>query len=462
MAIDGDVDLAVIGSGGAAMAAAISARQAGADVVVVERGTLGGTCVNVGCVPSKTLLAAAGLRHAAMTNPYAGVSLSADGVDLAALVAQKDDLVAGMRQAKYADVADAYGFPVRKGEARFRDRDTVEIDGVPLRAAAYVVATGAVPDVPALPGLDQVPYLTSTSAMELTAVPQSLVVIGGGYVGMEQAQLFAHLGAEVTVVGRLAPHAEPDLVEELRGVFAEDGITVVEERAATVSSTGDGTTVTTTSGRLVSGQRLLVATGRRAQTDGLGLEAAGVLTDARGFVVTDDQQRTSNPQIFAAGDVSGAPQYVYVAAAGGRAAALNALGVGGTEPARVDYTGQPSVVFTRPQLASAGLTEVQALAAGHRCECRVLGLADVPRALVNRDIRGAVKVVADADTGRMLGVHALAEGAGEMMLAATYAIRAGMTVDDVADTWAPYLTMAESLRIAAGLFRNQMPTSCCA
>ncbi|WP_164701207.1 mercury(II) reductase [Modestobacter sp. KNN46-3] len=462
MAIDGDVDLAVIGSGGAAMAAAISARQAGADVVVVERGTLGGTCVNVGCVPSKTLLAAAGLRHAAMTNPYAGVSLSADGVDLAALVAQKDDLVAGMRQAKYAVVADAYGFPVRKGEARFRDRDTVEIDGVPLRAAAYVVATGAVPDVPALPGLDQVPYLTSTSAMELTAVPQSLVVIGGGYVGMEQAQLFAHLGAEVTVVGRLAPHAEPELAEELRGVFAEDGITVVEERAATVSSTGDGTTVTTTSGRLVSGQRLLVATGRRAQTDGLGLEAAGVLTDARGFVVTDDQQRTSNPQIFAAGDVSGAPQYVYVAAAGGRAAALNALGVGGTEPARVDYTGQPSVVFTRPQLASAGLTEVQALAAGHRCECRVLGLADVPRALVNRDIRGAVKVVADADTGRMLGVHALAEGAGEMMLAATYAIRAGMTVDDVADTWAPYLTMAESLRIAAGLFRNQMPTSCCA
>jgi mercuric reductase len=139
----------------------------------------------------------------------------------------------------------------------------VEIDGVPLRAAAYVVATGAVPDVPALPGLDQVQYLTSTTAMELTAVPQSLVVIGGGYVGMEQAQLFAHLGAEVTVVGRVAPHAEPELVEELRGMF-EDGITVVEERAATVSGTGDGTTVTTTSGRRVSGQRLLVATGRRA------------------------------------------------------------------------------------------------------------------------------------------------------------------------------------------------------
>ncbi|TQN43121.1 mercuric reductase [Blastococcus colisei] len=463
MAIDQDVDLAVIGSGGAAMAAAIAARQAGAQVVLVERGTLGGTCVNVGCVPSKTLLAAAGLRHAAMTNPYTGVALSADGVDLAALVAQKDGLIAGMRQAKYADVADAYGFPVRQGETRFRDRDTVEIDGVPLRAGAYVVATGAVPDVPALPGLDQLQHLTSTTAMELTAVPESLVVIGGGYVGMEQAQLFAHLGADVTVVGRLAPHAEPELTEELCQIFADDGITVVEERADTVRGTGDGATVTTASGRQVSGQRLLVATGRRAQTDGLALEAAGVRTDARGFVVTDDQQRTSNPRIFAAGDVCGAPQYVYVAAAGGRVAALNALGAGGgTEPARVDYTGLPAVVFTRPQLASAGLTEAEALAAGHRCECRVLGLTDVPRALVNRDTRGGVKVVADADSGRVLGVHALGEGAGEMMLAATYAIKARMTVDDVADTWAPYLTMAEGLRIAAGLFRNQMPTSCCA
>jgi mercuric reductase len=458
-----DADLVVIGSGGAAMAAAITARQAGAHVVLVERATLGGTCVNVGCVPSKTLLAAAALRHAAATNPYAGVPTAAGGVDLGALVEQKDDLISSMRQAKYADVADAYGFPVLQGLARFRDSETVEVDGRVLRSRAYVVATGSVPDVPELPGLDQVRYLTSTTAMELTVVPQSLVVIGGGYVGMEQAQLFAYLGAEVTVVGRLAPHAEPELADELRGVFAEDGITVVEERAAAVSGTGDGTTVTTTSGRLVRGQRLLVATGRRAQTDGLGLDAAGVLTDARGFVVTDEQQRTSNPRVFAAGDVSGAPQYVYVAAAGGRVAALNALRrEDATEPVRVDYTGLPAVVFTRPQLASAGLSEAQALAAGHRCECRVLGLADVPRALVARETRGAVKVVADADTGRVLGVHALAHGAGEMMLAATYAIRAGMTVDDVADTWAPYLTMAESLRIAAGLFRNQMPTSCCA
>ncbi|MDP9396749.1 MAG: mercury(II) reductase [Actinomycetota bacterium] len=458
-----DVDLAVVGSGGAAMAAAIAARQAGASVVLVEGGILGGTCVNVGCVPSKTLLAAAGARHAALTNPFAGAPTSAEGVDFGALVGQKDELIGRLREAKYADVAAAYGFEVRPGQARFLDEHVLAVDGQPLRARAYLVATGSQPARPDLPGLEEVDWLTSTSAMELTELPESLVVVGGGYVGMEQAQLFTHLGSQVSVVGRLAPQAEPELADRLRAVFAEDGIDVVEERAVTVETDGDEVVVVTGPGRRVRGARLLVATGRRARTDGLDLAAAGVKTDERGFVAVDDFQRTSNPRVWAAGDVSGAPQYVYVAAAGGRVAARNALLLGdGSAPARVDYTGMPAVVFTRPQLASAGLSEAQALGQGHECACRVLDLVEVPRALVNRDSRGAVKLVTDAATGKVLGVHALAEGAGEIVLAATYAIKAGMTVDDVADTWAPYLTMAESLRIAAGLFRNQLPTSCCA
>ncbi len=452
------VDLAVIGSGGAAMAAAINARVRGASVVLVERGVLGGTCVNVGCVPSKTLLAAAGTRHAAMTNPFAGVPTSAGGVDYGALVAQKDELVGRLRQAKYADVAEAYGFDVRPGIARFRGPDALLVDGAPLPACAYLIATGSEPAVPHLPGLGDVDFLTSTTAMELDELPASLVVVGGGYVGMEQAQLFAHLGTKVTVVGRLAPRAEPELAARLHDVFCDDGITVVTDRAASVESGEQGIVVTTRAGRRVAGRQLLVATGRGPRTAGLNLPAAGVETDDRGFVVVDTQQRTSNPRIFAAGDVSGAPQYVYVAAATGKVAAINALG--GSD--RVDYTGLPAVTFTRPQLASAGISEAAALAQGHRCDCRLLDLSDVPRALANRDTRGAVKVVADADTGRVLGVHALADGAGEMMLAATYAIKAGLTVDELADTWAPYLTMAESLRITAGLFRNQMPTSCCA
>ncbi len=325
-----------------------------------------------------------------------------------------------------------------------------------------MIAAGAEPVRPELPGLDQVDSLTSTTAMELTRLPESLVVIGGGYVGIEQGQLFAHLGVRVSVVGRLAPRAEPQVADVLRDVFVADGITVVEDRAVRVEPGTGQVTVVTGSGQRVTGRRLLVATGRRPRTADLGLAAAKVDTDAHGFVTVDEQQRTSNPHVFAAGDVAGAPQYVYVAAAAGRVAATNALASDGQPLARVDYRGLPAVVFTRPQLASAGLTEAQALDRGHDCECRVLALSDVPRALVNGDTRGVVKLVADAATGRVLGVHAAAEGAGEMMLAATYAIRAGMTVDDLAGTWAPYLTMAESVRIAAGLFRNELPTSCCA
>jgi mercuric reductase len=451
-------DLVVIGTGGAAMAAGIEARSRGKRVLLVEHGPLGGTCLNVGCVPSKTLLAAAGQRHGALSTRFPGVRTSADGVDLPALMTQKQELVERLRQAKYADVADAHGFEIRYGHARFLDERTLDVEGEPIRAKAFVVATGASPHVPDLPGLDAVDHLTSTTAMELQDLPSSLVVLGAGYVGLEQAQLWAQLGVDVTIVGRFAPHAEPEMAAVLRAAFASEGIDVVEQRAVAVAAAAAGVLVRTSSGAEVVAERLLVATGRIAETGSLGLEAAGVSTDHRGFVVVDEHQRTSNPAIFAAGDVSGAPQHVYVAAQTGHAAAAGALG----EPTTVDYRGLPSVTFTTPQLASAGLTEEQALARGHRCDCRVLGAQDIPRALANRDPHGALKLVVDADTRKVLGVHAALQGAGEVMLAATYAIKLGMTVDDLADTWAPYLTMSEAVRIAAGLFRSDLPTSCCA
>jgi mercuric reductase len=460
---DYDVDLAVIGSGGAAMAAGITARKADAKVVLIERGTLGGTCVNVGCVPSKTLLAAAGHRHAAQTNTFPGVPTTAGDTDFGALVAQKNELISQLREHKYADVAEAWDFPVLAGEARFIDEETLEVDGKPLRARAYIIATGSQPSVHGIAGVEDVDYLTSTTAMELDQLPESLVVIGGGYVGMEQAQLFAHLGAKVTTIGRLAPHAEPELRQLMADVFADDDITVIEHRATNVRSVEGGhVTVTTVDGSEVTAQRLLMATGRRPKTHAMNLTAAGIETDERGFVVIDAHQRTTNPRVFAAGDVAGTPQFVYVAAASGRVAAANALGAPESTKRSVDYTGMPAVTFTRPQMASAGLTEHEAIEQGYPCACRTLSLTDVPRALVNHDTRGAVKVIADASTRRVLGVHAVADGAGEIMLAATYAIKAGMTVDDLADTWAPYLTMSESLRLAAGLFQSDMPTSCCA
>ncbi len=459
-------DLVVVGSGGAAMSAAITARQAGKTVLLVGAGTLGGTCVNVGCVPSKALLHVSGHYAAAAANLYPGAPTSAGPIDLAALITQKDDLVARLRAEKYAAVADAYGFEVHTGTATFAEDGTFTVDGRPQPADAYLLATGAQPARPELAGLDQVDYLTSTTAMELTQLPATLVVVGGGYVGMEQAQLFAGLGVRVTLIGTLAPGAEPELRAVMRDAFRRDGIRVVEHRAVAVEAVDEvaggerGVAVVTDTGMRITTDRVLGATGRSPRTAVLNLPAAGIKTDERGFIIVDEAQRTSNPRVFAAGDVTGGPQYVYVAAAQGRVAAANAFGASDS----VDYTGLPAVMFTRPQLASAGMTEQQALDTGYDCVCRTLNLADVPRALVNGDTMGAVKLVADAATGRILGVHAAAEGAGELMLAATYAIKAQMTVHAMADTWAPYLTMAESLRLAANLFEpgEQLPTSCCA
>jgi mercuric reductase len=457
-------DLAIIGSGGAAFAAAIRARALGARAAVIERDVIGGTCVNVGCVPSKALLAAADAFHRAGAHPFDGVPTSAGAPDLAALVAQKDELVAGLRKRKYVDLASEHGFELIEGQASFSDPTTIVVDRHALGAGAYVIATGAEPAVPHIPGLSNgpagVPFLTSTTAMQLAEVPPRLVVIGGGFVGMEQGQLFSRLGAKVSIVGRLAPRAEPELAEWMVNVFAGEGIAVVPERAVGVRRDGGDIVVVTDRESLIRGDALMVAVGRMPRVSTLDVAAGGVRLDEKGFVATDDEQRTSNPHVFAAGDVTGGPQFVYAAAAQGAVAAENALSDGHR---KVSYLGLPSVIFTSPSLASAGMTEAEALAAGYSCDCRVLELADVPRAIVNRDTRGALKLVADAATHRILGVHAVADQAGELMLAATYAIKFGLTVEDLADTWAAYLTMSEALKLAAqSFFVEVSKLSCCA
>lgn len=455
-----DYDLAIIGSGAAAFAAAIEARRLDARVVMIERTTVGGTCVNIGCVPSKTLLAAAHTYHRAASHPFAGVTTQAGPVDLHAVIAQKNELIADMRQHKYIDLADHYGFEIIHDQARFKDPQTLAVDGRELHAGAYVIATGAAPTIPALPGLNEAGYLTSTTAMEHTSVPERMVTIGGGFVGLEQSQLWARLGAQVTIVGRLAPRAEPELASRLRQILIAEGIGVVNARATAVELRGDTRVVEADNGGAAEADAILVATGRQARVDALDVGAASVELDERGFIKIDDELRTSNAKVFAAGDVSGGPQFVYVAAAQGHLAARNALR--GSHD-KLDYTGLPDVVFTDPQLAKAGLTEAEALAAGYECDCRLLGLENVPRGLVNHDTRGAIKLVADRRNGKILGVHALAEGAGDLILAGVYAIKFGLTVNDLATTWAPYLTMSEAVRLVAQSFTTPVEElSCCA
>jgi mercuric reductase len=337
-----------------------------------------------------------------------------------------------------------------------------------FNAGQYLVATGAAPWIPPITGLEQAGYLTAATAMELTELPESMLVVGGNAVGLELAQLFARLGVRVTIaeaLDRLAPFDEPEVSAAIEDVFADEGIGILT--AATVMSVrGDATArsvaIKTAAGperELAYGQ-ILVAAGRRPLTAALNLDAAGVKTGGRGEILTDQFGRTANPRIWAAGDVTGGPQYVYTAAAQGSAAAGNALLH--TERA-VDYTALPRIIFTSPAIASAGLTEAELVRQGVACDCRVLPLSAVPRAIVARDTRGGVKLVAEAGTGRVRGVHAVADGAGEMITAASYAIRARMTVAGLADAWAPYLTMSEGLRLAAQAFtRDVSRLSCCA
>jgi len=460
-------DLLVLGAGSAAFAAAIRGRDAGYRVALAEAGTLGGTCVNVGCVPSKALLAAGAAYWAAGHPRFAGITTSAGRVDLAALVAQKDDLVDALRQEKYAGLVDAYGFEVLRGHAAFTGPDTVEVAGRAIRPGAVLIATGASPAAPPIPGLSGAGYLTSTTALDLKAVPRRLAVIGASAVGLELGQFFLHLGSAVAfvdVADRIAPFEEPEVSQALAGVLAGQGAIIhAPAQILAVERDGDVRRVRAVAGGteiVIDADEVLVATGRAPNTAGLGLEAAGVATDTRGAVAVDERLRTTNPRVWAAGDVTGAPQFVYVAAYQGAVAAGNAL-LG--EDAGADLTGLPRVIFTSPTAAGAGLTQAQAEAAGYQVTTSVLPASAVPRALVNRDTSGVTKLVADAATGILLGASVVGEGAGDVIQSAVLAIRHHLTAAGVAATFHPYLTTAESLKLAAQAFtRDVARLSCCA
>lgn len=469
-------DLAIIGSGGGAFAAAIRATNLDKRVVMIERGTVGGTCVNTGCIPSKALLAAAEARHTAQdAGRFPGLTATAGPVDMEALIAGKRALVENVRSDKYVDLVADYGWELRHGNAVFTGTaadpalEVTAQDGTweTITAAHYLVATGSTPWAAPINGLDTVDYLTSTTAMELDEVPESLLVIGGGYVALEQAQLFARLGSKVTMLvrSRLASGEEPEASRALMSVFANEGIRVI--RRSTVSSITQDTDGGIAAQADIAGGRetlraskVLIATGRRPVTDGLNLAGVSVKTGDKGEVVVEDTLVSSNPRVWAAGDVTGHPEYVYVAASHGTLMVDNAFSDAGRA---VDYSHLPRVTFTSPNLAVVGMTDKQARDAGIRCECRVVPLEYIPRAVVNRDTRGFIKMVADADTGRIVGITAVAKEAGDLAATGVYILQAGMTVDQVANLWSPYLTMAEGIKIVAQSFKTDVSKlSCCA
>ena len=460
-------DLAIIGSGSAAFAAAIAARERDVRVVMIERRTVGGACVNIGCVPSKTLLRGAEVYHSAGHHPFRGIETHADGVDLAQTIAQKHALVAHLRREKYLNLIDAYGWELVHGEARFLDQGTLAVGDRTIQAEHFIVATGARPAVPAIPDLAAAGYLTSTEALDLTLVPRSVAVVGAGYIALELGQLFRRLGSEVILMQRgerLLPDYEPEVAEAVGAMLEREGIRVLTDaHVRRIERDGEMrrlSVVVNGEPQALEAEQILVAAGRSPNIEDLGLPAAGIAVDARGAIVVDQTLRTTNPAVFAAGDVTLSPQYVYVAAYQGGLAAENAL-AGAGKPS--DLSALPGVIFTDPQVATVGLTAEQARRDGFDVQTTVLPLNAVPRAQVNYDEIGVFKLVADAATGKILGVHVVAGNAGDVIYSATLAVKHGLTVADLAASFAPYLTLAEGLKLAALAFsRDVAKLSCCA
>jgi len=460
--------IAIVGSGSAAFACAIRAVEGGARVTVIEAAdVIGGTCVNVGCVPSKILIRAAQLRHQAAHHPIAGLEPAALGFDSAARLAQQQAQVAALRRAKYHHVLDSHpAIRLVQGRARFINPQALSVtssDGTEtvLSADRFLIATGAVPLIPDIPGLDHTPYWTSTQLLATDTVPDRLAVLGGSAVAVELAQAYARLGSQVTIIARstLLSREDPVLGAGLRETFETEGLRVLTNTdAKSVVHANGEFGIALSSGTLMA-DRLVVASGRAPDTQNLQLARAGVATGARGAILVDDFLRTSAAHIYAAGDCTDRPQFVYVAAAAGTRAAINMLG-GNTA---LDLAILPAVVFTDPQVATVGLTEAQALARGIEAESRTLPLDHVPRALANFDTRGFIKLVAEKQTGRLLGAQILAPEAGEMIQSAALALRARFTVHDLADLLFPYLTMVEGLKLCAQTFtRDVTQLSCCA
>lgn len=466
---DGDgLHVAVIGSGGAAMAAALKAVEQGANVTLIERGTIGGTCVNVGCVPSKIMIRAAHIAHLRRESPFdSGIAATVPVIDRSKLLAQQQARVDELRHAKYEGILDSNpAITVLHGEARFKDDQSlaVRLNDGGERVVAFdrcLVATGASPAVPPIPGLKESPYWTSTEALVSDTIPERLAVIGSSVVALELAQAFARLGSKVTILARstLFFREDPAIGEAVTAAFRAEGIKVLEYTQASQVAHVDGEFVLTTGYGEIRADQLLVATGRAPNTRSLALEAAGVAANAQGAIVIDKGMRTSTPHIYAAGDCTDQPQFVYVAAAAGTRAAINMTG----GDAALDLTAMPAVVFTDPQVATVGYSEAEAHHDGIETDSRTLTLDNVPRALANFDTRGFIKLVIEEGSGRLIGVQAVAPEAGELIQTAVLAIRNRMTVQELADQLFPYLTMVEGLKLAAQTFSKDVKQlSCCA
>lgn len=463
-------DLIIIGSGAAAFSAAIKANMHGVKTAMIERAALGGTCVNVGCVPSKNLLGAGEILHSARQPSYPSVLPCDSDFDFAKTIEAKDALVKGLRKQKYYDVLQSLDHvELIEASASFVSPKKVKVNGKLFEADKFIISTGSSPSALRFKGIENVQYLTNNEALALKEKPSSMIVIGGRALGLEFAQMYERFGTKVTVLqrsDRIIPDQEPEISQGLHQYLAEErieivtGVNVQEVWQKNGSSKFVKASVNKEE-KMFEAEQLLMATGRRPNTADLHLENAGVKIRDDGAIVVNSEMRTSAPHIWAGGDVVGETMLETLAAKAGATAAENALT---DSHKKIDLLSVPSAIFTSPQVASVGMTEQQMMEKYGYCSCRTLLMKDVPKALTVNDTKGLIKMAVDPKkNNRIVGVHILASLAADMIHEAVMAVKYRLTIDDIIDTVHVFPTMSESIKLVATAFRqgvSKLP--CCA
>ncbi len=462
-------DLIIIGGGAGSFAAAIRANELKAKTVMINAGLpLGGTCVNVGCVPSKRLLRAGELLHLAQNHEFPGIELAVKKFDFRTLIEDELDLVSRMRQEKYAKVlAGLEEVTLLEGYAKFISATEVRLNGETLSAAKIIIATGSKATVPPIEGIEETGYVTHVEALKLQHLPTELIVFGAGPVSIEFAQMYSRFGSKVTIVKRspgVLRFAEPILTKQLAEILKDEGIDIITATAFGHARRESGKKVLTISidgkDREVAADEILLAAGKTPNTKDIGLDVAGVEIDQRQAVVVNESFQTSQPHIFAVGDVTNQPaRFEPTAGREGTLAAGNALK--GSKDG-IDYDTVPFTVFTDPQLAGVGLTEADQMERLGTCSCRTVSFESVPRAILMNRTEGLINMTIHPSTEEIMGVHILAPDAGELIAEAMMLVKNKNTVDDVINSLPMFPTLAESLKIVALSFKKDIAgLSCC-
>ncbi len=473
-------DLIIIGGGSAAFSAAIKAESLGLSTLMVNGGLdFGGTCVNVGCVPSKNLIRAGETAYHATHSNFTSIKPKGVDIDFAQVIKDKKKLVATLQEKKYMDVvSDFENLTMLKGWATFKDRQTIEVFEEHLnkvsslgrfRGAKFIIATGATTNIPNIEGLNEIDYLTNVTLFDLEEKPESLTIMGAGYIGLEIAMAYNRLGVKIRIIeftNRVLRTQTPDISEALETQMRKEGIEILPNfRAVKFEKQGTETIIHCkcpdgSFTKIVEKGKVLIATGTKPNTDKLGLENIGLSLTKSGHIAVNEKMETNISNIYAAGDCTNTPAFVYTAAFEGKIAVENAFT--GAEN-KADYSSLPWVVFTDPQIAGVGLDEAQAEAKNIPFEVSKIELKDVPRALAANDTRGFIKLIRNPKTDKLIGARVVAPEGGELIQLLSMAIKYGITVKELADSFYPYLTLGEGIKLAAITFGKDISKlSCCA